>query len=176
MKKTILVILFFLSIISVYSQGNESINELYLVTIEEVAVQNFLDSYFEKIEGDEQVYSLHIRHRDEHIQEYYLLTPGYWQEGQHAPLAYTNYKSNLILLYSGIETFFPSKKRNELLLQMLKGKIQIYAESFLGLPSVDYPSGILILCDGVRVLHQEIGYFPGDDPCVVEEPSIDEEY
>lgn len=174
--KTILTILFFVYFGSVHAQDHKSINELYPVTIEEVAVQNFLDSYFEKIEDDEQVYLLHIMQRDEHIQEYHLSTPGYWEEGKYAPLVYTKYKSNLILLYSGIETFFPSKKRNELLLQMLKGKIEVYVENFLGLPSVDYPTGKLILCDGVRVLQQEIGSFSKVDPCVVEEPPLEDEH
>ena len=176
MKKNVLVVLLFLSFSPVHAQDHKSINELFPVTIKEVALQKFLDSYFEQVGNDEQVYSLHIRQRDEHIQEYHLSTPGYWQEGQHVPLAYIKYKGNLILLYSGIETFFPSKKRNELLLQMLKGKVEIYAENYLGLPNVDYPAGKLTLCDGVRVLQQEIGFFPGDDPCIVEEPPLDEKH
>lgn len=176
MKKTILVILFFLSIIPVYSQDPKSINEFYPVTIKEVALQEFLNNYFEQIGNDEQVYSLQIRQRDEHIHEYHLSIVGYWSAGNTVPLAYAKYDGHVILIYSGLESFFPSQKRNELLLQMLEDKVKIYDENDLTTPSIDYPSGKLTLCDGNRVLHQEIGYFSGDDPCVVEEPPLDEKH
>ena len=177
MKKTILAILFFLSYNSVHSQnGGNNIDELFLVTIKEVALRKFLDTYSEQIGNDEQVYSLQIRQRDEHIHEYRISTVGYWSEGSTAPLAYAKYDDHMVLIYSGLESFFPSQKRNKLLLQILEDKVKVYDENYLATPNVDYPAGKLTLCDGVKVLHQEIGHFPGDDPCVVEGPPLDEEY
>ena len=176
MKNIILIILFSLSFVLVHAQDHNSINELYPVTIKEVALQEFLDSYFKKIGNDEQVYSLNIRQRDEHMHDYRISVLGYWTEGNTASLAYAEYDDHVILVYSGLESFFPSQNRNEMRLQMLEDKVKIYAENFLATPSIDYPAGKLTLCDGDRVLHQEIGHFPGDDPCVVEEPPLEDEH
>lgn len=90
--------------------------------------------------------------------------------GRPSPLAYTVFQDNIILIYSGIEEYFPSKIRRKELLTLLKGEIDFMREGDI-LPSIHVNSGKLAVC-GSRVIDWWIGKNVADPPCVIEEPPL----
>lgn len=172
MRILALILVYFFAAISLAYGQVQRIDVLYEITLLDEQLLDFLKTYTSK--HKQNVYSLHVNKFDEHYRSYELSSPGYWIKENTPPLAFAKYQGNIILIFSGIEEFFPSKERQQSLLGLIEGKLDILTENDIP-PNVDIPSGKLVVCDSSRVIERVIKFNAVSDPCLIELPPLDDE-
>jgi len=176
MKKALINIVLLVMLASSVNGQESGYNALQKVVLQDEYLESFVKEYIDSIRTTQRdgVFSLYIYYKGESYSNYEVMYEGFWENNRISPLAYSTIDTDIILIYSGLEAYFPSKKRASNLLSLLQGKIEFVNEKDLT-PSIDVPNGKLSVCGEDRVIVEEIDFGLLYAPCVIELPPLDEE-
>jgi len=168
------VLLTLIIITATYYSYAQNFDELTEVSLTDESLKSFIGEFADSQNNDRGVYILNIFQKgDDHgIYELQFATWWYPYENDIASMAYTEVGGHLVLIYSGMERLFPSQARYQMMLNLIRKRVdKVFRQGDVP-PTGTLPSVSAVICGGEKVYVAQHGLIlPDEYSCIIEEPA-----
>ncbi len=174
MIKKIILFSALLSTTIAFSSIAQSYENLVMVDIRNEKLLNFIKDFIKDNQKENGIYKLFVFSEssdNEGIYEIVFFSWWYPYSNDVASLAYTNIDNKIVLIYSGIEKFFPSDKRYQNQIKLIENRVERLFKEEEVPPTGINPAASIVVC-GERVVYQANHRLelPNKYSCIREEP------
>lgn len=174
-NKILIVLLFFCTAETSYAQSFDQLNK---TSLQNKALINFVEEFISLHDKEKGIYKMQIfrNDTDQDIYEISFISWWYPYPDDIASLAYVEINDHIVLLFSGLEQFFPSEKRHQAQTALIKNHVEKVFSSEDVPPTGIYPTASIVICSDRKIVYQaDHGLeLPNEYSCIIEEPAVKE--